>query len=135
MRPICAVVIVASFLSVSCSRPSEPPKNAGDIATEASSPEALSAKADIPIYPDATLPEKQSNVRTDGKQARYEIVMMTDDAPQKVSDYYVKELNLQSKKVDSGFELMGLTPKGAYAIVNVKPQSNRTKIVAVSVVP
>jgi hypothetical protein len=97
------------------------------------SPEALAAKADILIYPESKLPEGESNVRTDGKQTRYEIVMLTPDSVQQVEEYYWREAKLEAISADKGRRLLGLTPKGHYAKVEIIAEDKGTRIVAVTV--
>ncbi|HSI71580.1 MAG TPA: hypothetical protein VK934_00265 [Fimbriimonas sp.] len=97
------------------------------------SPEGLAAQADIPIYPNAVLPDQKSNVRSDGKQTRYELVISTSDAPQKVSEFYQEKLKLKAHKDGTTIRLLGRTPKGFYAKIDVTSDGKTTKIDAVSI--
>jgi hypothetical protein len=97
------------------------------------SPESLAGRADVPIYPGATLPEGKSNVRSDGQQTRFELVMESEDAALDVNAFYERESGFESRPDGDGFTLMGRTPKGHYAMVTVQREAEVTKIVAVSI--
>jgi hypothetical protein len=118
-----------AFVASACGPKSTPPV----AADPPSSPEELAKQADIPLYPDAVLPDKKSNVRTDGKQTRYELIMATPDAPEKVLRFYKEALKLESHKEASSYRLLGRTPSGNYAMIDISPDGKSTKINAVSI--
>lgn len=92
---------------------------------ELSTPQDLAAKADVPIYPGASLPENRSNIKRDGAEARYEIFLLTPDKPDKVMAFYKEKL---PKGQMVGTQYMPLTPKGNYGSITATPEGSLTKI-------
>ncbi|MEZ0325496.1 MAG: hypothetical protein ACAH95_06295 [Fimbriimonas sp.] len=121
-----AFVVSACKLEETGSKSAPPP-------AKTTSPEELSAKADIPLYPDAHLPDNKSNLRSDGSETRIELFMVTPDAADKVAAFYVERLKLEKSKDEKGTHLMGRTPKGNYAIITVSREGKDTKIKAVAI--
>lgn len=127
--------LVAIVASVACSR--EPAANPeagqeGDAHTQhVHSPAEFAKEADVPVYPGATFPEKESNLRGDATETRYEIVMFTKDSPEKVEAFYLKALEKTDK---TGQTLMGMTPKHHYAMVSSEktPTGTKVKVIVVA---
>jgi hypothetical protein len=133
MKLLLALLLCLSFGCISCKRDETPKPKAGAAAMDPDSPEYLSHKADIPLYPDAHLPDNKSNVRSDGEQTRIELVMRTSDAPHKVAAFYVDKLKLERSKEGEAIRLMGKTPKGNYAIIDIKKDGADTSVSGVAI--
>ncbi len=130
MKGLLSLLIGLSLGCVSCTR-DVTPKPVADQTTDTA--ESFSLRADIPIYPDARMPDNKSNVRSNGGQTRLELVMRTSDPIEKVAKFYVKELKLDRSKEGNAVRLMGRTPKGNYAIVDLTKVDNDTLISAVAI--
>ena len=94
---------------------------AGEVAT----PQEFAERADVPLYPGAETPDKTSNVRREGNEVRYEIVMITKDMPDKVMSFYKDKLK-GGEPV--GGNLMGMTPNGKFASVEATRGADKTKV-------
>jgi hypothetical protein len=97
----------------------------------AETPQELASEAGIPIYPGASFPEGKSNVRSADKETRYELVMASSDAESKVKAFYMKHLKL--REIPDTKSLMGATPDGALAKIDVLRHGKVTRIVAITV--
>lgn len=95
---------------------------------ELSTPEELVKRADVPMYPGATAPEKRSNIKRDGEEARYEIILLTKDNPQQVFDFYKSKL---PKGEVIGTQHMAMTPNGNFASITAEPEGSQTRITIV----
>jgi hypothetical protein len=135
MRLLLALVCCCLVLGAGCTRDTTPAKKPEqEAAMDPNSPEYLSFKADIPIYPNSRLPDNKSNVRSDGEQTRIELIMLSSDSPTAVASFYVEKLKLERTKEGDKVRLMGKTPKGNYAIIDLQKQGADTKIAAVAIV-
>ncbi len=94
------------------------------------SPTELAAKADVPLYPGAELPDGKSNVRSDQGSSRYEILMSSPDPVDKILKFYGQKLQ-KAERMPGGDNLMGMTPKGHYASVKVVRGEDKTDITVV----
>ncbi len=126
------LLLLIAFTAIGCKIDDSSGKPDNSNAT-ASSPDEMAEQADIPVYPGASLPDNQSNVRTDGSQTRIELIMVTKDSPEQVAKFYTEKLKLDRSKEGETIRMMGLTPKGNYAIVTAAKEPERTKVIAVSV--
>ena len=99
----------------------------------AMSKDELSAKADIPLYPGAEVPEGQSKVTPTSVETRYEINMYTSDSVDKVADFYKDKLHMDKQGTSSSANLLGMTPKGELAKITVEAKDGKTHIQAVAV--
>jgi hypothetical protein len=122
-------VLVLLVTALGCSREPEPnsaPSRPGasaasETAVAYSSGPELAKKADIPVYPGADFPNEASNIRKDNQEVRYEIVLRTKAERADVENFYREQL----KKADRiGDTIMGMTPKGNFAIVAAVPDDN-----------
>lgn len=93
----------------------------------------LATKADIPIYPGATVPEGQSKVTSSSAETRYEIDMVTPDSVDKVARFYKDKLHLDRQGSSGTADMMGVTPKGELARIKIESKGGKTTIQAVSV--
>jgi len=99
----------------------------------AMSPTELVAKADIPLYPGADMPEGKSSVINLSSESKYELNMVTTDSVEKVASFYKDKLHLDFKSVAGGTNLMGMSPKGLLVIIDVTTEAGKTHIKARSV--
>lgn len=99
-------------------------KPLGELAT----PEDLAKKADVPIYPGATMPENRSNIKRDGPEARYEIILLTKDKPEKVFAFYKEKL---PRGEMIGTQYMPRTPKGNFGSISAEPEGDQTRVTIV----
>lgn len=124
MRRLLPFVLLATLVGCSQDSPSTPTKPTeplGELAT----PQDLAKRADVPIYPGSSMPENRSNIKRDGPEARYEIVLLTSDKPEKVIAFYKEKL---PKGQVVGTQYMPLTPKGNFASITASPEGSLTKI-------
>jgi hypothetical protein len=98
--------------------------------TTLQSPLDLASRADVDLYPGASIPDGQSNMRSDKGQSRYEIKMNTSDSPDKVLKFYRAKLK-GAEQMPGNDNVMGMTPKGYFASVKAKAFDGKTAIAIV----
>ncbi len=99
------------------------------------SPQELAAQADVPVYPGASFPDKQTkapNKDESGKLHTY-LVMSTSDKPNKVVEFYVKGGKYSEMKTKEGSEVQGLSPKGNLVLIDITEHAGQTIISVKSV--
>lgn len=97
---------------------------------EEMTPEQLSEFADVPLYPNAKVPDGESHVpqKDAAGEMNYEIVQTTGDSPQSVSEWYEKRLGWRSQGSNLDWNLMGITKKGNEAAIGIYKEGDFTRI-------
>lgn len=125
------LIVLASF---GCSHTDElgqkSPSSTAPTQTTLQSPMDLATRANVDLYPGASIPDGQSSVRTDKGQSRYEIRMSTSDSPDKVLKFYRSKLK-GAEQIPGNDNVMGMTPKGFFASVKAKAFDGKTAIAIV----
>jgi hypothetical protein len=138
MRMAPALTVALATLLCACSRePSIPDKPSDDpsartttIHNPPQTPQAASTACDVPMYPGAKAPDGMSRmprVNQDGSTT-YNLVLTTNDTPQKVADFYSNDLKIAPVKTDIGLRIMGKTPKKNDAIVTIESEAGETVV-------
>lgn len=133
------VPFLALLTLLGCSRDSSVEKPATSMSKAipengiAMSKDELAAKADIPLYPGADVPEGQSKVTPLSTETRYEINMFTGDPVSKVEAFYKDKLRVDKQGSNTAIDMMGMTPKGELAQIKIETKNGKTHIQAVSV--
>ncbi|AIE86947.1 hypothetical protein OP10G_3579 [Fimbriimonas ginsengisoli Gsoil 348] len=93
-------------------------------------PTEMAAKADVPLYPSSDAPDGKSNVKETDKESRYELIMTTADAPDKVLAFYRGKLQNAQKGMGG---IMGSSPKGNSVTVTAAPEAGKTSIHVIAI--
>ena len=135
------VSVCAALVLVGCSKETHEAASASQDNSKAGIPanglamskEELAAKADIPLYPGATVPEGQSKVTPSGAETRYEINMFTNDPVDKVAQFYKSKMKIDRLGNSTSADMMGMTSKGELAKIKIEVKDGKTHIQAITV--
>ena len=100
-------------------------------AGEELTPEQLAEYSDVPLYPNAKVPDGESHVPKpdDAGDMHYELVQVTGDSPQGVSTWYEKKMGWRAQGSNTSWNLMGTTKQGNDATIGIFLEGDTTKIV------
>lgn len=130
-RILTLALVIATV--VACSQDTPPAEGSGGTTSGSSvfSPQDLSDKAGVPIYPGAHMPNGKSSFTEDPRETHYTLIMSTTDSPSKVLEYY--KTNIQNADANAS-RVMGFGKNGSSVIVTATASGGSTEIKAVAVV-
>lgn len=128
--PLAALVLAACAKEAPKETATGAPPSASETTLPAESPEQLVKDMGVPMYPGSTAPDLMTHppVKRASGDVHYELVLATADAPDKVTDWYAKQLDLPALPGPLGKQLIGKTKTGKDVIITAAPEAGRTII-------
>jgi hypothetical protein len=106
----------------------DPSTRTTTLSNPPSSPMELAKECDVPMYPGAKAPDGMSRLprkNQDGSMT-YDLVLTTNDSPEKVANFYAEGLKLKATKAGGAVHLMGKTPKKNDVILTIESGAGQT---------